>query len=120
MARTFMIHYSLHWSEHGVYDLTLLSFAVKHSVWVYNRVPNQSSGITLMELLTKTESNNWDLRRSHVWGCPIYVLVSKLKNDQKLPEWNRWSRHGQLLGFFKEHSTLDVNVPNLRTGYILP
>ena len=73
-----------------------------------------------MELLTKTKSNHRDLRRSHVWGCHVYILEAKLQNDQKLPKWNRRSRLGQFIGFSKEHSTLVANVRNLRTGYILP
>ena len=73
-----------------------------------------------MELITKTKSNHRDLRRSHVWGCPVYVLKAKLQNDQKLPKWNRRSRIGQFLGFSKEHLTLVANVHNLRTGYISP
>ena len=36
MARTFMVHASLHWTESGSDDISLWSFAVKHSVWVYN------------------------------------------------------------------------------------
>ena len=31
MSRTFMIHSSLHWTYNGVDDLTICSFAVKHS-----------------------------------------------------------------------------------------
>ena len=69
---------------------------------------------------TKNKSNHRDLRRSHVWGCPVYVLEAKLQNYQKLPKWNRRSRLGQFLGFYKEHLTLVANVRNLRTGYILP
>ena len=53
MSRTFMIHSSLHWTENVVSDLTLWSFALKDSVWVFNIVPNQESGIYLMEILTK-------------------------------------------------------------------
>ena len=110
MARTFMIHSSLNWTDKGVDDLTLWSFAVKHSVWVFNRVSNQKSGISPMEILTKTNSNHQDLRRSHVWGCPVFVLEAKLQNDQKLPKWNRRSRMGQFLGFSDEHSTLVATV----------
>ncbi len=36
MARTFMVHASLHWTEHGVDDISLWPFAVKHAVWLYN------------------------------------------------------------------------------------
>lgn len=31
VAKTFMIHVSLHWSEWGVDDLSLWGFAVKHA-----------------------------------------------------------------------------------------
>ena len=71
-----------------------------------------------MEILTKTKSNHWDLQRSHVWGCPVYVLEAKMKNIQKLPKWNGWSCLGQFLGFSEEHSTLVANIRHLRTGYI--
>ena len=84
-----MIHSSLHWKDNGVNYLTLWSFAVKYSVWVYNRVTNQESGISPMEILTKTKSNHRDLGRSHVWVCPVFVLEDKLQDDQKLPKWNR-------------------------------
>ena len=120
MACTFMIHSSLHWTEGGVDDLSLWYLSVKHSVWVYNWVPNQSSGITPIEMLTNTRSNHWELRRFHVWLCPVHVLEVKLQNYQKLPKWNLWLHLGQCLGFSEEHSTSLANVCHLRTGYILP
>ena len=73
-----------------------------------------------MELLAKNNSNNRDLRRSHAWVCPVYVLEEKLQNDQKLPKWNCRSCLGQFIGFSEEHSTLVANVRNLWTGYISP
>ena len=57
MARTFMVHATLHWTERGSDDLSLWSFAVKHSVWIYNRVPNARSGLTPLELITKERSD---------------------------------------------------------------
>jgi len=38
MARTFMVHVSLYWTEHGVDDLALWGFIVKHAAWawIYN------------------------------------------------------------------------------------
>ena len=73
-----------------------------------------------MEMLTKTKSNHRDLRRSHVWVCPVYVREAKFQNNQKLPKWNRRSSLGQFLGFSEEHSTLVAIVRQLQTGYILP
>jgi hypothetical protein len=57
MARTFMVHASLHWTDRGSDDLSLWSFGVKHSVWIYNRVPNAQSGLTPLELVTKERSD---------------------------------------------------------------
>ena len=87
---------------------------------MYNRVPNQESGISPTEILTKTKSNHRDLRRSHVWVCPEFLLEAKLQDEQKLPKWNQRSRLGQFLCFSDEHSTLVSNVQNLTTGYISP
>jgi len=54
----------------------------------YNRVPNCLSGLTPLELLTKSKADHRDLLRSHVWGCPTIAIVldPELQNDQKLPK----------------------------------
>ena len=82
----------------GFGHISLWYFSVKDSVWVYNRVPNQISGITPIKILTKTEFNNQDLRRAHVWRCHIFVLEAKLQDNQKLPKWNNSLRLRQFLG----------------------
>ena len=120
MARTFMVHASLHWTEQGVDDISLWPFAVKHAVWLYNRVPNRESGLTPIKLITKQKADHTDILRSHVWGCPAYVLEPKLQNGQKLPKWNRRSRLGQFLGYSDEHSSLVANIRHLKTGYVSP
>jgi hypothetical protein len=48
-----MVHASLHWSDHGVDDISLWPFAVKHAVWLHNRVPNRESGLTPLELVIR-------------------------------------------------------------------
>ncbi len=120
MARTFMVHASLHWTDRGSDDISLWPFAVKHAVWLYNRVPNRKSGLTPLELLTKSKADHRDLLRSHVWGCPAIVLEPQLQNDQKLPKWNRRARVGQFLGFSDEHSSLVANVRHMSNGYVSP
>ena len=101
-------------------DLALWSFAVKHAAWIYNRCPNKSTGLTPLELLTKMKANHKDLLRTHIWGCPMFVLDPKLQDGRKIPKWNRCSRQGQFLGFSDEHSSLVANVRNLTTGYVSP
>jgi hypothetical protein len=88
MACTFMVHASLHWAERGLDYISLWSFAVKHSVWVYNHVLNVRSGLTPLELVIRERSDYRDILRCHVWGCPVFVLEAKLQNDQKFLKWN--------------------------------
>jgi len=116
MARTFMIHVSLHWSEQGADAVALWPFAVRHAVWLYNRVPNSVTGLSPLELLSGTRADHRDL----VWGCPVYVLDPKLQDGQKIPKWNRRARQGQFLGFSDEHSSLVANVRHLTSGYVSP
>ncbi|KAL7543264.1 hypothetical protein ACHAWF_007352, partial [Thalassiosira exigua] len=68
MARSFILHVSLHWTEQGVDDMALWPFAVKHAVWIYSHLPNRTTGMTPMELLTKNKADHRDLLRTHVWG----------------------------------------------------
>ena len=115
-----MVHSSLHWTDYGADNIALWSFAVKHAVWIHNRLPNRLSGITPLELLTNVKADHQELRRLHVWGCPAFVLDAKLQNDQKIPKWTRRSLLVQLLGFSEEHSLLVANVRHLKTGHISP
>ena len=56
---TFLI--SLHWIEMGINDIALWALVVKHAAWLYNQVPNCISGLTLIELLTKTKTDHKNL-----------------------------------------------------------
>ena len=120
MARTFMLHVALHWSNNQVDDISLWPFAVKHAVWLYNRMPNHVTGITPLERLTNTKADHKDLLRSHVWGCPTFVLDARLQDGKKIPKWNKRSRLGQFLGYSDEHSSLVANVRHLTTGHVSP
>ena len=120
MACSFLLHVSLRWAEAGVDDIALWGFAVKHAVWLFNRIPRRISGLTPMELLTKTKADHRDLLRAHVWGCPVYVLDPSLQNDKKIPKWNRRSRMGQFVGFSERHSSLVALVRHLDTEHISP
>ena len=74
MARTFLVHASLYWTERGSDDLSIWSFTVKLSLLVYNQLLNVRSGLTPLELITREHSDYKDILRCHVWGCPVFVL----------------------------------------------
>ena len=73
-----------------------------------------------MALLTKTKADHTDLLRSHVWGCPVFVLDPKLQDDKKIPKRNQGSCIGQFVEFSHEHSSLVANVHHLMTGFVSP
>ena len=116
-----MVHAALHWPSDGADNIRLWAFAISHAAWLYNRLPNKYLGWkSPLEVFTKTESDHRDLIRTHVLGCPAYVLEAKLQDGQKLPKFNRRARLGQFLGFSDEHSTLVARVRNLSTNYVSP
>lgn len=119
-ARTMMVHAAIHWPSDGADNLRLWAFAIKQSEWLYNRIPNRKTGLTPFEIFTKTKSDHRDLLRSHVWGCPVYVLDPTLQDGKKIPKWNKRSRLGQFLGFSDEHSSLVARVRHLTTNYVSP
>ncbi|KAL7462944.1 hypothetical protein ACHAXS_003314 [Conticribra weissflogii] len=81
---------------------------------------DQVTGLTPIEIATKTKTDHLDLLQTHVWGCPVFVLDPKQQDGKKIPKWNQRSRLVQFLGFSDEHSSLAANVRNLTTGYISP
>ena len=57
-GKSLHVVFSLHWSEYGVDDLSLWPFAAKHVTWLYNQIPSRTTGLTLIELSTKTHSDH--------------------------------------------------------------
>jgi len=120
-ARTMMVHAAIHWPSDGADNICLWAFAVQHAAWLYNRLPNPLLGNCMpLEVFTKEKSDHRDLWRTHVWGCPVFVLDPKLQNDKKIPKFNRRACMGQFLGFSHEHSSLVARVWNLATNYFSP
>lgn len=119
-ARTMMVHAAIHWPADGADNLRLWPFAMQHAAWLYNRLPNRRTGLTPLEIFTKTKADHGDLLRAHVWGCPVFVLDPTLQDGKKIPKWNKRSRLGQFLGFSDEHSSLVGRIRNLATNYVSP
>ena len=115
-----MFHYSLNWMDNGVGEISIWSFAVKHDVWLNNGLLNYCSGITPLELLTRNKADHRHLSRSHVQGCPIFVMDPKLQKDQNIPNQNWRSFLGQFLGFLEQYSSLIADFQHLNHAHISP
>ena len=119
-ARTMMLHAVLHWPEHA-HDLSLWPFALHRAVWLWNNLPKRGTFIAPLELFSGTTFPTLHhLQRSHVWGCPVYVLYPKIQDGKKLPKWHPRSRRGQYLGVSPNHSSTVGLILNLATGFVSP
>jgi hypothetical protein len=61
-----MVHAAVHWPSNGSDNISLWPFAVQHAIWLFNRIPNRVTGLTPLEVFTKTKSDHHDLQRAHV------------------------------------------------------
>ena len=83
--------------------------------------PIKLPGVAPIEIFSGVSLSTFEhLTRSHVWGCPVYVLDPKLQDGKKLPKWQARARRGQYLGISPDHSSTVGLIHNLRTGFISP
>ena len=75
-ARTMMLFAAMHWPDEAKLDLWPL--AIDYSIYVWNRMPNRTSGLSPIELITNEKSDHMNLLSTHVWGCPCFVLDPRL------------------------------------------
>ena len=118
MARTMLLHSSIHWPEMS--EPTLWPQAVKHAVWIYNHVPSPENGLMSVDLWTKTRYPIQKLHNLHVFGCPVYVLEKNLADGKSLGRWKARSNRCLYLGLSMQHSAEAALVLNPNTGQITP
>ena len=116
-ARAMMLHAVIHWPTEA--DLELWPFAMKHAVYMWNRMPSKESRLAPLEIFSRSHFQKYShLNRAHVWGCPTCVLDPKLQDGKKVPKWKPRARRGKFLGFSANHSSRVRNIRNLTTGAI--
>ena len=99
IARTMMLHASIHWPD--VADPCLWPMAVSHVVFLHNHVPDPSSGLSPSDVFTKT---CWPQKRFHdlhVFQSPAYVLDKTIQDGK--PDTEQWSSQQ------KHDSALELN-----------
>lgn len=118
IARTMMLHSAIHWPE--VADAKLWNLAIQHAVFLYNHMPNESTGLSPHDLFTKSRWPHSRFHDIHVWGCPVYVLDKTLADGKKLPKWRARSERAMYVGMSQYHASSVPLVLNLDTGRITP
>ena len=101
MSRTMLMHAVIRCPEDTL-STDIWPMAMDYAVWVYNRTPNMQSGLSAIEIWSRSrfEPVKETLSNCHVWGCPTYVLEPKLhKPGVKIPKWDPRSQRGVYMGF---------------------
>jgi hypothetical protein len=117
-ARSMLIHAAVHWPE--VADTALWPMAAAHAVFLWNHVPNPSTGLSPADIFTRTRFPLEKLHDLHVFGCPAYVLDKKLADGKKLPRWTPRSDRCMYLGRADKYASSVYLVLNIATGSITP
>jgi hypothetical protein len=118
ISRAMMIHSALHWPE--VADSTLWPMAIKQAVWLWNHMPNPSTGLSPSDIFTRSRYPLSKLHDIHVFGCPAYVLEKTLADGKKLPRWKPRSTQCVYLGRADEYASTVYSLLNLHSGSITP
>jgi hypothetical protein len=118
-ARAMVLHAAIHWPEEA--DLALWPFAVEYAAFIWNHLPREDTHLSPVEIFTGTKSRDYsNILRTHVWGCPVYVLDPRLQDGKKVPKWQPRSKRGQFLGFSPDHSSTIGRIRNVSTGNVSP
>ncbi len=117
-ARANMLHAALHWHEHA--NIKLWPQAIDYAVWVFNRLPSVDHGLSPNKLWSGSRNTSYDLRRTHPFGCPVFILDPALQDGHKTPKWDTRARRGMFVGFSALHSSLVPLILNVSTGKITP
>ena len=118
IARAMMLHSGIHWPDMA--NPTLWPMAVSHACFLWNHVPDPSTGLTPSDLFTKTRWPQKKFHDLHVWGCPIYVLDKSLQDGKKIPKWKPRSNRTVYMGVSPSHASSVPLVLNPSTGSITP
>ena len=118
ISRAMMMHCFLHWPD--MEDTSLWPMAVNHAVYIWNHVPDPSTGLCPADLFTKTKFEQSKLHDIHVFGCPVYVLDKAIADGKKIPRWKPRSRRCMYLGRSASHASSVPILLNPDTGTITP
>ena len=119
ISRTLLVHAQRYWPE---YITTMLwPFALKAAQDRLNQLNMNLDGKTPDMKFSGVAAHHIKLKDFHVFGCPCYVLDSRLQTNSKgVPKWEPRARLGIYLGRSPAHASSVALVLNPNTGLVSP
>ena len=116
-TRTILLHAKRHWP--AMIAVLLWPFAYKYAELSHNNWHLDENGLSPSQKFCGTE-HRMELKDIHTWGCPCYVLDSKLQTNTMMSKWEPRSRLGIYLGHSPCHAGSVALVLNPRTLHVSP
>ena len=118
-SRTLLLHAQSHWPE---YITTMLwPFALKAAADRRNQLHLDLDGNTPDMKFSDVAAKSLRLKDFHTFGCPCYVLDSRLQTSTKgVPKWEPRARLGIYLGCSPSHASNVALVLNPKTRLVSP
>jgi hypothetical protein len=119
LARTMLLHARQRWP--AAITTNLWPYALRMANDVSNLTPilKGQSYVSPLELFSQVEVRP-QVKYSHTFGSPVYVLDEKIQAGQRKPKWEHKARIGIYLGTSPRHSRKVALVLNLQTGHVSP
>jgi len=118
-ARTILLHAKSHWPT--MISVVLWPFAYKYAEYIYNHMSVDDKGLSPIQKFCNGNTHQIDMDQLHTWGCPCYVLDSKLQSGASMmPKWEPRSRLGIYLGHSPCHAGTVALVLNPSTLHVSP
>jgi hypothetical protein len=117
MARTSLLAATTQWPD--AINAYLWPYAVRKAADDLNKIMHESKSESPYETFTQVLVLP-DIHNAHPFGCPVYVLHSKLQQGQKISKWNARSNLRIYLRTSAIHASSVGLVLSLRTGLVSP
>ena len=119
LARTMMIHANQYWPKS--IDTYLWPYALRMANEIYNNTPSllHDHHDTPIQMLSGSDI---EINQKHykTFGCPVFVLNSKLQEGKPFPKWDQRARVGIYLGPSPSHNKNVALVLDRKTGLVSP
>ena len=118
-ARSMILHANKRWPN--TITTNLWPYAMKMACEVFNNSPNLSRKDykTPVQVLSNTDISI-NPKHYNTFGCPVYVLNSKLQEGKPFGKWKQRSRVGVYLGQSPHHNKNVALILDRTSGYVSP
>ena len=119
ISRTLLLHAMRFWPEY--ITIMMWPFAAKCAQERMNNLHVNLDNESPDMRFSNVKAVNVQLKHYHTFGCPIYILDSRLQSNPKgVPKWEPRSRLGIYVGHSPAHAGSVALVLNPKTGLVSP